>query len=244
MIISERVIKDLRSGKKEALEEVFLIYEPLYHFLYAQIVFNEKWVNQQMPLFYQEMYQKIANLSDDCLFEKWSLRLLVKHAQVFLHDRDELKGMNDDEIHDILKEQYHSFPVIKYLDDDENLIGVLSLIYHLPCSFISKLFNYKKYSVFLAKKNVQRVINKTFPNDSMGEYKKAFLDKYDGGLSFEDVSKDIVFEDRSVLNKNYISGPIRTLIIVIVVVIIIISVFWLIHGLKGNSPVESGILKL
>ncbi len=233
MLIDEIVIKNLRAGDKSALEKVFDIYQPLYHYLYVQIVFNEQWVRSQLPLFYQEIYEKVPSLADDGAFERWSIRLLIKHATAFLHSKEEFSSLTDDEIHDILKKQYPNHTIIKYLDNDQDFIGVLSIIYHIKSSDIGKLYNYQTYAVKIAKRNAEKVLTKMYTANYYEEYKTIFLSHYGDGQSFDDISQSITFIDRSQASKNQISGPLKNLIGFVLIAALIIVVVWFINSIKG-----------
>lgn len=233
MLIDEIVIKNLRAGDKNALEKVYNTYHPLYHYLYVQIVFNEQWAHSQLPLFYQEIYEKVPSLADDGVFDRWSIRLLIKHATAFLHSKEEFRSLTDEETHDILKKRYPNHTIIKYLDDDQDFVSVLSILYHVKSSDIGKLYNYQTYAVKLAKRNAEKVLSKMYTANYFEEYKAIFLSHYGDGQSFDDISRSITYVDRSHISKNQISGPLKGLVGFVLIVALIVVVVWLINSIKG-----------
>ena len=235
MLIKEEYITLLRKGDKSSLEEVYKIYQPLYHFYFKHLLRNEKWVDLLVAPFYNELYEKINELKDNYNFEFWSLMLIKKSVRKFFKENERFSTLSEIDIEEILDAEFGYELIDDSLDRLQNLCTVLGIIYKLSDSEIGRLLNQSNTTIFLGKKTASKILFSKDGDSYKKDFKDKFLLKYDVLYSFDDVIKDIDFKERKSENDSAFSGGIKSIVLFIIIVVLVILLVNLIQSIGQDN---------
>lgn len=232
MIVEERVIQNARRGEKEAFQLIFSTYHPLFRYFFTYLLRNEKWVKEQLPIFYQELYQKLPSLQDDCNFEKWAMRLIYKQVRLFFAQMDQYKSLEKNDLLEVLDAKYPFVLFDTHLDRNQEFIMVCTRLYALPLSFLTQMLGESKSEWMYLKKQAETTLNHEYCNDFLPSFKEQFLLHYDVQYTFEDLCGSIHFTLRTRESENRIQGPLKTLILFVAIFLLGFFIFYFIRYLK------------
>ena len=238
MIIKEEVIVNLRKGKKEALQEIYNVYHPLYIFYLKYLLRNDQWVQELVMSFYRVLYNDIDKLEDNYNFEFYSLMLIKKMVRTFFKESERFSKLSKIDIEEILSIDYPYSSFEEDLDLEETLILLFIDIYNQSNSTIGRLLDLDDSKV----SSIRRKAKKTLYENYQDEWKNQFVTKFNSlqiiSISFDKLTNDLEFVDREIQKENKIQGSLKSLIlffIVIAMILVITSILFKSGACSQNS---------
>ncbi len=245
MIIKERIVANLRKGDKNALEEIYNKYHPLYRFYFTYLLRNEKWVDDILPNFYNTLYIKIYELNDNYNFEFWSLMIIKKMSRDFFKSEERFTDLSPLDIQEILEAEYKFDSFIPPLDTLQSTISVFTHIYNLSISNTGKLLDKENSTIFLGKKTAYKELSDFYYNDWYNKLENAFLLNFDIKNSFNEISTNIEFKEKNPGSELKMQGNLKSMIIFVITIILLVLIFTIILKTGACTPqVELSITSL
>lgn len=224
MLIKEEYIARLRLGEKEALEEVYNVYNPLYCFYIKYLVRNDEWVDSLVASFYNDLYNKINELKDNYNFEMWSLMLIKKSVRNFFKANERFSNLSSSDIEEILSIEY---PFNKYDENLENIeyvVTILSYIYGISNSVIGRLMDKEDSHIASIKRKTKKILQEEYNDEWISIIKNNFIN-LNNNYSFNKVSSNIEFISKKGSSDTKIQGTLKSLLIFFLIIVVIVIIY-------------------
>lgn len=237
MLIEEKYIIKLRKGEKEALKEVYNVYNDLYYFYFKYLIRNDEWINELIVSFYHELYNNIDDLKENTNFEFWSLMLIKKHVRNFFKQSERFSKLSNADIEEIISIEYPFIPINNDLSLKETAVVVFSFIYKIKTTIVGKMLDVENSNVLSIKRKIKKNILNNNEEETILALKKDFNNLYIAKINFEDIIKEIEFIEKKPSSDIKIQGSIKSLIIFILIIIMILITYAIIirTGACDNS---------